>query len=376
MSMSYSDDSINAQLDVNSLISKVYRLLGHDCELTATCHASAVRKLSRLRDLIGSQIPSENSQLLLTCTGIHMWRKSIFASTQEENDEMLITSALLFILICLSNSARSGWPSQDHETTEFTVLNQSWYDASQSGFLPSSVVEYALTTGAHLLNGGSLAQVTVCASIFFKHSNDHLRSMKLLKDDDDCDFLSLSVSAFTSATNDDDDERVKAIIHGGESEAGQMVLRDIMLSFMLPISLVGVRRTLLLTRESSHRATVDFAEIVQDAHETAMAGVEWTYFNASDDFHRSCAILAGLACLTTRDGPDPIRKGIAFGGRVSLPFIEARVLKNDVLRIAYITTTDTWVLHKISASGQPVIVSSYKGYTGLKLSSVALVASL
>ena len=64
-------------------------------------------------------------------------------------------------------------------------------------------------------------------------------------------------------------KRLSALAMAAESEAGQSVIRDILLSFLLPSSHVGVRRTLLLTRASSTRAGVDFPELVARAHEVA-----------------------------------------------------------------------------------------------------------
>ena len=53
-----------------------------------------------------------------------------------------------------------------------------------------------------------------------------------------------------------------------------------------------------------------------------MAGAEFIWQHSKDELERACALLAGVAILTTRGGEDPIRKKDAFVGRVSLPFLE------------------------------------------------------
>ena len=50
------------------------------------------------------------------------------------------------------------------------------------------------------------------------------------------------------------------------------IVRDMLLSFLLPASHVGVRKTLLLTRASSTHAGVDYPELTTRSHEVAMGG--------------------------------------------------------------------------------------------------------
>lgn len=47
------------------------------------------------------------------------------------------------------------------------------------------------------------------------------------------------------------------------------VLRDLLLSFLLPGGIVGVRRTLLLSRAASTAAGIDYADAVNQAHSVA-----------------------------------------------------------------------------------------------------------
>lgn len=108
-----------------------------------------------------------------------------------------------------------------------------------------------------------------------------------------------------------------------------------------------------------------------------MAGAEYLMSNTNDELRLSCVLLAGLACLTTRDGSDPIRKGNAFGGRVSLPFLETDPPSNpEAHRIALLPESRTWVLYKLGRTGKPNVVSSVSDYDGLRLAVAGIVAVL
>ena len=65
-----------------------------------------------------------------------------------------------------------------------------------------------------------------------------------------------------------------------------------------------------------------------------MAGAEFIWQHSKDELERACALLAGVAILTTRGGEDPIRKKDAFVGRVSLPFFETTPPPPGVKRLA------------------------------------------
>ena len=60
-------------------------------------------------------------------------------------------------------------------------------------------------------------------------------------------------------------KRLLAVAQAGESEAGQSILRDMVLSWLLPPRLVGVRRGLLLSRATSTAAGVDWPLAAQRA---------------------------------------------------------------------------------------------------------------
>lgn len=107
-----------------------------------------------------------------------------------------------------------------------------------------------------------------------------------------------------------------------ESELGQAILRDLVLSFTLPRRVVGVRRTALLSRACNARITNDYATQLQTAHEVALRGCAWTFSNDDDVIHRTAALLAGLATLLLAGSTRAVRTEDMFAGYVRLPFLE------------------------------------------------------
>ena len=162
-------------------------------------------------------------------------------------------------------------------------------------------------------------------------------------------------------------------MQAAESEAGQNILRDFVLSFLLPPAMVGVRRGLLMSRAASTNAGIDHPLAVQRAHDVAMAGAEYIWENSTDELERMCCLLAGVGILTTKGGDDPIRKLDAFGGRVSLPFLETTAPTGSSMRLMLVPDARRWILYRIDARGSPKIVSSLSSFTGLCDSVLALV---
>jgi hypothetical protein len=152
-------------------------------------------------------------------------------------------------------------------------------------------------------------------------------------------------------------------------------MRDMVLSFLLPSSVVGVRRTLLLPRAVATKATLEYTEIVQFAHETAMEGLEWTWEHSEDPLKLTCALLTAVACLTTREGDDPIRKADAFGGLVSLPFLNTATPSENKTRVSLVTESKRWILFKMQ-NGEPMVQAAVEGLEGVKLAMVGLSEAL
>lgn len=96
-----------------------------------------------------------------------------------------------------------------------------------------------------------------------------------------------------------------------------------------------------------------------------MAGTEYIWQHSTDPLERACALLAGVAVLTTRGGEDPIRKKDAFLGRVSLPFLETTPPPPGVKRLVLIPDQRRWVLYKIGKDNSPTVLCNLRGFEGM-----------
>ena len=233
-------------------------------------------------------------------------------------------------------------------------MDKEWKSAPMGD---GEVAYAAVCSGVMLLEKDDIKIFEALSEIFYRHTALQLAS-KSLNDAASANFLSLSAVAYCGTINSEgvSQSKCKALISAGESEAGQQVMRDMVLSFLLPSSLVRVRRTLLLSREVAAKATVDYTDIVQFAHETAMEGLEWTWEHSKHPLKLTCALLTAIACLTTREGDDPIRKADAFSGLVNLPFFNTSNVPQKKMRVALVPESRRWVLFSME-KGAPVIQS-------------------
>ena len=185
------------------------------------------------------------------------------------------------------------------------------------------------------------------------------------------DFVTLATQRIGSLPALDRERALASIVAAAESESGQSVLRDLVLSFLLPRKVVGKRRTLLLSREVSARASKEFPWSASLAHEVAMQGAEHVFENSKSEMKRVCALLAGIAMLTTTGTDDTIRKATAFNGLVQLPFLETvPPAKRSQTRLALVPTTRSWTLYTLSSAGKPKIEMSKRGFEGLVMAVV------
>ena len=174
-----------------------------------------------------------------------------------------------------------------------------------------------------------------------------------------------------------DDERrqstLESVIKVGESEAGQSVLRDMLISFLVPRRVISTRRTLLLGRETADLTTKEFPWVASVAHEAAMQGCSYLYKNSRSDLKKTAALLSGLAMLTTSGTDDAPRKAHAFGGRVQLPFLSSPPpASRRTWRLALVPTTRSWVVYSLSSKGVPEVVVSRSGLRGLETCTLLL----
>ena len=212
---------------------------------------------------------------------------------------------------------------------------------------------------------------------FFRYTSLHICERMLMPRGEE-DVVTLSSAPSLRLTQAQRDERLAVIVSNAESEAGQMLSRDLLLSMWLPANVIKTRRTLVLSRQASTFAGAEYPEITQRAHEVAMQGAEWCWENSNYECERMGMLLAGLAIMTTRtsgDDPDAIRKKDAFGGRVQLPFLETAPPASG-LRLVLISHAKRWILYRLTSHGTPSVVLSQRGFDGFCSCVIQLVASL
>jgi len=234
---------------------------------------------------------------------------------------------------------------------------------------PDMICRACVQEGARLGQNASLPQVITLASQFFRCST-LLLQYNMLNDcpEDEKSFLSLGSVNFMMRVNDDmKREKLAAVADAAESEAGQQVLRDIILSFTLPQSVVGVRRTPLLGREPNRIATEQYTVILGEAHEAAMRGAEWSWSDDPKEVHKMSALLSGLCILLGgRSGSsDVVRKNDAFRGRVQLPFIETTHPATDIKRLGLIPHRNEWLVYSIDRKQRVKVHLKDTGFEGM-----------
>ena len=368
--------------------------------VSLSLHLSIGRLLCKLRDaIVAGEALKQTDAVRILCAGISFYRRHALGDVGDDEEDATDTIALLkqsatliFVLLAAIESralesaratveaardatlthvlvvpSRKRAASGDHDAAASDGAasdGAAWEMASQvtPGELTLNVLKIAASALTRPTGTGTgTGDLDALADIFFRSSAACMASRILLKDGG-TDFVALS--AQKSAVSRE--KRLLAFAQAGESEAGQSCLRDLLLSFLLPAKIIGVRRNLLLSRAASTTAGVDYADAVNSAHSCAMAGTEWIWNHGTSELERACALLAGIAVLVTRGGDDPMRKQCAFLGRVSLPFLETSSPADGVKRLALLPDKRRWILYRISPkTGKPALIASLCGFEGL-----------
>lgn len=246
----------------------------------------------------------------------------------------------------------------------------SWAEALKSEALVSRA---ALREARYLRDESDMSDFERLAFVFFQTSNSAAISSIIgtRPGQHEADFVTLDGMAGVAQTANHSKEMLEGVADAAESELGQTVLRDMILSFKLPVSVTGVRRTLLLSREANATATRLYTTILNDAHDAAMRGASWSFREDEDKIHNACALLAGLAVIMAKS-KEGVRKSRAFDGRVQLPFLETRPPDDGVDRLALVN--GTWVVYSMR-NGKPKIRVRGEGYDGLCSGALYLIRS-
>jgi len=425
-------------------IKAIYALLAHDRFISTRDHTKAAEHLCALQAALCARNPvSRASQIKLICVITSLLRRITRLRAEAEAslqsgyveggvdtaDVFVDTLTLAFVLVAVADvSARGGVPVDSNSAEaelKQTMGRTLWSELSRVSnkrraepgdgvdelerqrliteeivdrrfivsedssswstflFQPGACAGAALRVAGGLVESASLDMMLLFRDLAFVFARNTIAQMQtqMLKSCDDRDFLTLSTQHVVYASSDECNEDLMTIILAGESEAGQSCLRDIIVSFLLPKDVIGVRRTLLLSREISARVASEYPWVAGIAHETAMIGCENVWKTSKSELKRACALLAGFAMLSTSGcGDDMIRKSTAFDGRVQLPFLEcappaaaASSVGAPCKMLALVPSTRSWVIYSISHDGKPLVDLSNRGLDGLCMALLSFV---
>ena len=418
-----------------NLIQKISNRVGAESRpLSLSAHLRACQHLTALRDRLlqeDAELLSASSRMRLKCAGITLYRRAsvdwvagedetamssmqhaALALAERENKSLFEASAMLvFLLLCVDETTRRGAPhcGQVDEAAaalkraqELSVCDQMRQGGSRKRKRTKedgergegegeeergpqvaeeecegrrvARSEECMTIGRDSLSGGGVGLASL-ANTYFEAASLELQAQLLLGTSDD-EFVSIGAAPVEGGDGASRAEKLAALAAAAESEAGQSIARDLYLSFMLPANLVKTRQHLLLNRETSTRAGVDYPELVNSAHSMAMADTSFIWNNGTCEIERMVSLLAGVAVLATTGGADPVRKMDAFGGRVLLPFLTTKPCEPKKLRLLFAGESQSWILFSLSPSGAPRVLSCVRGFEGMCDSLLRLASAL
>jgi hypothetical protein len=413
--------------------------IGEDRPLPVKFHQSATKVMIQMRDLLLDpyvKVPRE-ARMMLLYSGVDVHRRMALTTDEQERADLRMTTCLLFTLQVLCDQRErcvgiaAGTPSPSLEPAmqapspgpppagegevqdagadagedaqprmrKNALTLQRWNDTSLEVAMqrvrnqgddgwdvvlrttPSTVCRACLEEAPLMPASKGMDGLFNMADLFFSCSAAALQqSMLDAREPEEApsSFLTLGSADFlTSANHDLQNQRLAALASGAESEIGQAVLRDMILSFTLPPRVLGRRRHALLTREANAKAAENFTAVVNAAHEAAMRGADWSWAEDTNEVHRMCALLAGLCMLTTgRGDKDAIRKNDAFRGRVQLPFLQTRSPAPGVSRLGYVPHMDQWMIYTVGRNGLPKVELKHMGFDGLCLAALHLMRTV
>ena len=298
---------------VHDLASRLHHKASAE-RLSLSAHLSIGRLLCKLRDAVvaGEKLNKQEAVKVL-CAGISFYRRHTLGDAQEEDEDtsetraLLKQSAMLIFVLLAAVEARDSGGAADAESARAVVdaagdatlahvldvpsrkraaPGDDEAAAAASGgaavgeasggptwervatrVAPGELTLNVLRLAARALSRpATAARLDALADTFFRASAASMVSRILLKEGG-TDFKALSAQKSDIPR----EKRLLAFAQAGESEAGQSCLRDILLSFLLPSKIIGVRRNLLLSRAASTAAGVEYPEAVNTGHSVACA---------------------------------------------------------------------------------------------------------
>ena len=348
-------------------------------------HASAFRSLCKYRAMCldGTCRPNASAFTFLTLSGVHL-QKCLDSSPKSDIDdavEIQTTIRLLFVFaVEIHAELRRNSEPIRFDPEEYTL---GWQDGSSSRAMQQPPVASfdsasdAALSCLHLGASGSWLEGETETTlelpvIFFRAASIQLMDEVILKASALADaeravsFVSLEKSSFVENPETPHAERLRMIVGLAESEAGQSLLRDTILSLKLPRSVLGVRGTYLIDRAVNRTAASDNTDLVNEAHNAAMCGAVWCWGNEGDVTLQTAAVLAGLGVLFCGT-KGTLAKTVPYGGRVILPWLCAPPNNPSSLstKLLYSPTFDTWTAFSNRANSEIDIHCRVPGIQGL-----------
>lgn len=279
---------INNNCVIFSLAEKIHKKLSfqESQPLPVKSHRSAVTAMLQLRNLLlkKQEVVKQEVRMLLLYSGISVQRRVTLGAEGEESEDLKISMALLLMLQVLCDDSSShttsttspppfsavdppsppmesvSSPCEEDSVQETVVLRKAtaskraaqqtlelWYEtplrcviqeveadgdnawASVLRTTTNTVCRACVAEAPSIGATGSIEALSTLANTFFRCSSltlqySLLESMQPI-DASPRSFLTLSVADVMMAANDDlKDQKLKAIVDSGESEAGQQVL--------------------------------------------------------------------------------------------------------------------------------------------------------
>ena len=358
-------------------------------------HKRAVGKLCLLKTrLEASDDLSKDVAQVLVSAGAMINRAVTFATNDDDASDLSITLSLIFGLVVLCRTCPPARSEEDLDGLKKTIADYNAFTLAcdRSDYVPHHVAAGAMLRLWSTPDGVEPTAIARhAAQRFFRATSAAMFLQKILEaaddddDDDDSMFCSLSVGAVLEEANPElKEKKLQSIVDGADSEVGQQarhvglewhtaadltirsspqVLRDLILSFLLPRELLGARKTLLLPREASKRAGVEHGMLLSQAHDAAMRGAPWSFSDDENPIHKICALLAGLAMLQLAKLKEAdVRLATPFSGLLQIGFLELLPC-SEKKRLVYDEELDLW---RVYSQNPLTIHARGAGLDGLK----------
>jgi len=286
----------DASLSTDEVCRRIRKKLAvsFDQAVPVAAHHAALTHVCTLRDaLVAGKTLAPDARMHLVNTGVALARRVFLAiETDEAAAAMHTTIGMLFFLVSFTLDGVADSDDEMEEAPAPTGTTDAVSDASPDASPAASaallVKHWKERSIAELhCSDDDFSPARMCRALMelgpnvplaelVQHGLDFFQSTANLMVErainaavePKMDFLTLSASSVLMQVDDDQrDARLTALCEAAESEAGQTAFRDLILSFTLPRSVVGTRRSVLMTRAANKLATKDFPLVLNDAHE-------------------------------------------------------------------------------------------------------------